>query len=134
MYCTNITKPWPNRHEKNSGLSIVDETVAVKMSAKISQFLATSLLMQASRFGYDYRLDEDLPENFNFQNFREMDIIDRMDILNHVHDKIKQYKQDQFEGARDASNEVASVQNTGGDKKAEQKGEPVVDTEGGAQS
>lgn len=92
LYYGHITRP-PKKMEHMNPRSKTTKVRVIPNSQKIVQSIISGALIESDNIGYDYRNDQDLPENFDqIIDLKKADITEQLDFQKYITGKINDYK------------------------------------------
>lgn len=91
MFHTQFDTPTIQAEKHRKG-SLVSQVPVRDNSNQVLDFLMSGRMIDASRFGYDFRDDEGLPDVINAYNTLGMDITEKINIYNAVSDRLEEFK------------------------------------------
>lgn len=110
---------WYNRPKKrleqSDPRSLVPNVPALSATQRITQARMTGTLTDANRFGYDYRLDQELPEEIRVADLRKLNVLERMEYTKAINERLKAFMHNPTE---DHPNANAPLPHTGTDTPA----------------
>lgn len=81
------------RHEISNPESCVTDVQVMSNSARIASSILSGAFLQAHRYGYDYQTDDKIPDEIKVQNFKKMDVVDKLEFTKMINERLEDHLQ-----------------------------------------